>query len=624
MKRCPTCHVEYSNDANFCPVDAALLGEAIEEDAEASAKAADSSGVERLGHFVLGTRIGGNRTGDVYFATDEQSDASCVAKIVHTNVFDKPAAKKRAARELRQLAKVEHPAVARILGHGKRDGQLWVAMESCAGKSLEVAIQEEGAFAPDRAARIVSAIGSALAEAAKLGVIHRDLAPKNVLLTAEDEVKLINFALPLPATDQVAGVPEFVAPEQVDGRPLDQRSSIYSLGALYYLMLTGRAPHVGTPSEVLKAHKEASPLAPSKVLDTVPLNLDQVVLTALESDAGDRHLTLRQFVTRVDELNVSSDTQPIGRRSGSQTLVDDVVDESPTIPLEEKTSGTSGKKDAMARTMIGYGAIRLGDLGAAQTIAEASGESTPAGPDEGPVAASVEESDDPPTELDASPGNKHRTQVSGPSAPVSEPPPSAAADLAPPLGTNPGVPLVAAAPAFSPAPEPSEEPVVPAVLMEKSGGAQPEEMSTGAVPAPASGKGGKKQKRTPERNKGNKFRETLWFKKGELDEAAAKKAAEAAKKGKPDAVIDKADSMPIEERYADDGTLSDDDRKRLSLRTGKTLMMEKSAIEDARNARRGEVSERELLREMQGNRNKMIGIAAAILVVLAFAIGLLL
>src|SRR5206468_2890498 len=128
---------------------------------------------------------------------------------------------------------------------GKRGDDTWVAMELLAGaQTLAEAIGTRGPIPPDQAAQLVEVIGEALIEAAQVGVVHRDLAPKNVLFAASESgsVKLINFSLPVPTGDKTPGVQEFVAPEQLEGKPVDQRSNLYSLGALYYFVLTGQPP----------------------------------------------------------------------------------------------------------------------------------------------------------------------------------------------------------------------------------------------------------------------------------------------------------------------------------------------------------------------------------------------
>src|SRR6202008_34395 len=124
--------------------------------------------------------------------------------------------------------RVQSVGVCRVLASGKRGDEYWVAGELLPdAHTLQEAIAARGPIPQDQAAHLIEVIGEALIEAAQVGVVHRDLAPKNVLFAGGD-IKLINFSLPVP-TERVPGVPEFVAPEQVDGKPVDQRSNLYSL-----------------------------------------------------------------------------------------------------------------------------------------------------------------------------------------------------------------------------------------------------------------------------------------------------------------------------------------------------------------------------------------------------------
>src|SRR5690606_38631975 len=135
----------------------------------------------------------------------------------------------------KQLERLETPGIARVLAHG-RDGEvLWIACELVTGRrSLHEVVFDDGPMELKRASALVLKIGTALADAAKVCVIHRDLAPKNILLGPGDAIKIINFGVAAPTVAKLAGVPEFMAPEMVEGKLVDQRANIYSLGAVFY------------------------------------------------------------------------------------------------------------------------------------------------------------------------------------------------------------------------------------------------------------------------------------------------------------------------------------------------------------------------------------------------------
>ena len=307
MKLCPKCQKQFSDDANFCPVDAARLIPLEGQTAGADTLSA---------RFDLGDKLGGSRTGAVHRARDKASGAAVAVKIVAPAVTALPGVAQRLERELKQLERVQSAGVARVIGSGKRGEATWVALELIEGaQTLAEAITARGPIALDQAAHLIEVIGEALIEAAQVGVVHRDLAPKNVLFAGTD-IKLINFSLPVPTTEKVPGVPEFVAPEQVDGKPVDQRSNLYNLGALYYYVLTGVTVHAGSVDEIHRAHASAPIRTPSSIAP-VPAPVEAVIMRALDRSPTKRFLTVRQFVDEVGRIaRGESDpktTQPTGK-----------------------------------------------------------------------------------------------------------------------------------------------------------------------------------------------------------------------------------------------------------------------------------------------------------------------
>src|SRR5262245_3304762 len=236
MKTCPTCGEKFPDDANFCPMDAAKLVAG-----GAAPKAAPAAPGPINGRFALGPTLGGGASGEVFSARDQQSGTQVAVKLINPAVLPSPIAVERASRELRQLARVQSERLARIIDFGKtQDGRLYVATDLVERESLDKLVAREGARSLGRARNLTLQIGEALTEAQKAGVIHRDVAPKNSLVLAGDKVRVINFSVPRPVTDKIFGVPEFLSPEQAEGRSVDQRSNIYSLGAILYYLATGK------------------------------------------------------------------------------------------------------------------------------------------------------------------------------------------------------------------------------------------------------------------------------------------------------------------------------------------------------------------------------------------------
>jgi eukaryotic-like serine/threonine-protein kinase len=567
MKLCPKCQKQFSDDANFCPVDAARLAPL-----ETQSPASDPLAAK----FELGERLGGSRTGAVHAAVDKATGQAVAVKLIAPAVVALPAVAQRLERELKQLERVQSGGVARILGSGKRGDDSWVAMELLDDvQTLGEAVGARGAMPVDKAAKLIEIIGEALIEAAQVGVVHRDLAPKNIVF-AGDDVKLINFSLPVPSGDKVPGVAEFVAPEQHDGKPVDQRSNLYSLGAMYYFVLTAQ-PVRADDNGLIK---------PPSTIAEVPDPVDSLILRALDRSPTRRYLTVRQFLDEIGrvargEATTVRATQPLGRAGKLRAeVVDTLVDSGEPSPGQAPIAGT----------ILG--------VGAAAAAAERSPWAPPAAGQ--PLPATQ------PMPTTTEPG------VAAAAPAVAAPAVAAAAAaatpvVAPPIGAAP-----IAAPAMT-APVGSGGPAVPAAPVIPAAPAVP------AAPVVRSSPmlGTKKGRSTDAKGR---FRETMWFKKGELDaQAAEAAAAEHARTGK--IVTDKSDLLPIDERYKDDGSLSRTDKELYSLRTGATVST--AAVSEPAPGASIKVSEDALIGEMKGGRNRIFAIIAVAVVALVLLIVLL-
>jgi serine/threonine protein kinase len=513
MKLCPKCHKQYSDDANFCPLDASRLAPLESPAADADALAAK---------FELGDPIGGSRTGTVVRAADRTTGQAAAVKLIAPAVVALPGVGQRLERELKQLERVQTAGVAKLLASGKRGDQPWVALELVAGaETLSHAIAQRGPFGPAHAAQLIETIGEALIEAAQVGVVHRDLAPKNILLAGAD-VKLINFSLPVPGTGRAAGVAEYAAPEQHDGKPVDQRSNLYSLGALYYFVLTGQPVQ----------HDASGAIVPPSALVPAAAPIDAAILRALDKSPTKRFLTVRQFLDEV------------GRVARGE------------VDPAQLASRPSRPRAEMMQTLIGMRDTIPDAMPAMQPEPERSPWAPPSGP-AGSVAAPA----------------LH--------APAMTSAPAVAVAIA--GGPMAAAPMVAA-------------PMVPAPML-------------------AGSLLGASKLTKPDDGKAN-FRDTLWFKKGELDAEVAHTAAEELARAGKDGALEPADSLPLDERYRDDGSLSRSDKEKYSLRTGATAMTR--AVSDPVGAPgTAKVSEDALIGELKGGRNRIIAAIAIGIAVLA-------
>ncbi len=618
MKLCPKCKKHFSDDANFCPVDAARL---LPLEGAAGGDTVSA-------RFDVADKLGGSRTGTVSRATDKQGGKAAL-KIIAPAVMALPGVAQRIERELKQLERVQSAGVAKIIASGKRGEDTWLAIELLEdAQTLEQAITSRGPIPLDQAAHLIEVVGEALIEAAQVGVVHRDLAPKNILFTGA-EIKLINFSLPVPTTEKIPGVPEFVAPEQVEGKAVDQRSNLYSLGALYYYVLTGQFVVSGaTPDELHKAHVAASIKPPSQQGATVPAPVEAVIMRALDRSPTKRFLTVRQFVDEVGriargEVDLRA-TAPLGKagRGNKNELMQTL--------LGVKTGGAAPAATAPA-PVVAAPIASAPTVGSGVPVLAPSPPIAPAPKlpavtmlDAAPAAPSL-----PPAVIVSTPppGLMPNTMIGLASGadPVSAPIPLVDKKKEPeakkpeaPIQPKPAAQIVEAKPAAqivepkaekSPWASPVAEAAAPAVAAAVAAApavaapvvappivAAPVVSSPKISVAPPAGK----KKSAEEKESKGKFRETMWFKKGELDAQAAEKAAEERKSGK-EAASDKADSLPIDERYKDDGSITRGDKDKYSLRTGGTQMM--AAVKDPKSQNISKVSEDALIGQMKGGRN---------------------
>jgi hypothetical protein len=537
MKLCPNCKTKYPDDANFCPQEACATPDGpqrLQVIAEGS-----EPGKSR---FQPVSRIGGASTGEVWKARDNDTGGEVAYKLVAPEVLPTAAAVARAEREFKQLMRAQSPRIATIVDCGKgADDRLFVAMELCTGDSLDKLLRS-GPLPFDRAKGIVAQIGQALLEAQKAGIVHRDVAPKNVLVSTSGDVKVINFPIARPVSDKVSGVPAYVSPEQAQGKPVDQRSNTYSLACIFYHLLTGEPPfQAATPQAVLDLHVSSPALPPSQRRPEANLSpdIDRVILKALDKNSSRRHLTLRLFLSEVESLatpGAAGAAAPAGGQAGV----------------------------GFAKTMLFAG----GQKEVASLVAKA-------------IAART--------------GTGH-TPVAGipVAAPASVGPATAVASTLVATANAPSPQAAVPSPAPAPVSRLTPPPVTP---MSPSADGGVATAPTAAAPSP-----GKSDPKTG-------FRETLWFKKGDVDQMVAEaKAKLAANRG--DGELPE-DVRPLEDRYVDDGTVTTEDRKKFSLRTGGTA----TALPSAGGQVPGDsMSESEVMQEIAGPRRTIILVVAAVLV----------
>lgn len=257
-----------------------------------------------LGGCRIEAHIGRGGMARVYRARDLKLERVVALKILSADLADDEVFRLRFLQESQLAASIEHPNLLPIYAAGEENGLLYIAMRYVEGRDLRLTLSSEGKLQPGRALEIVAQVAAALDAAHARGLVHRDVKPANVLLSAS-HVYLSDFGVArlsggrreLTRTGAFVGTLDYCAPEQIRNDPVDARTDIYSLGCLMFECLTGRVPF-DKPTEfaVMQAHLMEEPPRPSSLDGGLGTLIDGVIATALSKKPDERFRTARHFV----------------------------------------------------------------------------------------------------------------------------------------------------------------------------------------------------------------------------------------------------------------------------------------------------------------------------------------
>ncbi|WP_096361500.1 serine/threonine-protein kinase [Sulfuricaulis limicola] len=239
--------------------------------------------------------LGDGGMGMVYRVRDRETNEILALKLLRPEIARDPAMMERFKNEIRLAHRITHKNVCRIYDFNRVDDLAYFTMEHVDGESLRAWLKRAGKLTPERTIDLARQITAGLGEAHARGVVHRDLKPENVMLGRDGLVKLLDFGIARALDSDTAtartimGTPEYMAPEQSQGKAVDQRVDLYALGLILYECLTGRRAFSGaTPVEIALKQLKEKPQPPRKFLPTTPPHLEAVVLRCLEKDPARR------------------------------------------------------------------------------------------------------------------------------------------------------------------------------------------------------------------------------------------------------------------------------------------------------------------------------------------------
>ncbi len=280
------------------------------------------------GRYRIVSVAGVGGMGVVYRARDEELGVDAALKVLRPDLGSEPAVLERFRSELRLAREVTHKNVVRIHDIGEHEGLRFLTMRYVEGRSLSEVLEREGPMPPSRAVPIVRQVASALEEAHRAGVIHRDLKPGNILLDAEDGAFITDFGVArslasdgLTRAGAVVGTPDYLSPEQIAGDPVDGRTDLYALGIVFYEMLTGQLPfRAGSQAEMLGQRLAGRARDVSETGIHAPAWVRAVVRKLLERSPARRYPDAAALVADLDRAGAGRNIRPPVRAGVAGTL----------------------------------------------------------------------------------------------------------------------------------------------------------------------------------------------------------------------------------------------------------------------------------------------------------------
>ena len=313
--KCPKCNFENSPDTRFCGncgtqirhsegasiSSTETLPESLKELTEGSLFANRYEVIEKLG-------MGG--MGNVYRVLDKKINEEIALKLLRPEIASDERTITRFKNELKFARKIIHKNVCRMYDISEADGIQYITMEYVPGEDLKKMIKKIGHLPSGKAVYIARQVCEGLAEAHKLGVIHRDLKPQNIMIDKEGKARIMDFGIArsleaegVTMSGVIVGTPHYMSPEQVEAKEVDQRSDIYALGIIFFEMLTGSVPFDGnTFIDIAIKHKNTPSPDPRRFNPQLPEKLSRVILKCMEKNKSKRYQTVEELLIKLNDI----------------------------------------------------------------------------------------------------------------------------------------------------------------------------------------------------------------------------------------------------------------------------------------------------------------------------------
>ncbi len=274
-----------------------------------------------LDDYQILRRLGRGGMADVYVALNQSLDRQVALKVLRRQLAGDAAYVERFRREARAAARLNHPNIVQVYEVGCANNLHYIAQELIDGGNLKDAVERHGSLSPEEATDVLRCVADALRVAHEAGITHRDIKPENILRSSRGEIKVADFGLArvgggtdLTQAGLTMGTPRYMSPEQVQGKSVDARSDLYSLGCTLYFLLSGQPPF-GADEPLAVAlqhlHETPPPLAKSRGRDDTPDWILAIIKRLMSKLPDDRFASAAELIGSIDRQTASKDrSQP--------------------------------------------------------------------------------------------------------------------------------------------------------------------------------------------------------------------------------------------------------------------------------------------------------------------------